>query len=70
MRVWPSTQNEGKSNVFFEFCPIRHKAINLEMNKELVFKYRMLVYDGEISKEVLEQYWQNYAYPPKVVWVK
>jgi len=34
MRMWPPNSNEGKENMFFEFCPIRHKEWVLESGKE------------------------------------
>jgi len=67
MRVWPEDQNEGRGDLFFEFCPIRHKAWVLEPGKEYVLRYRMLVFDGEIEAEVIDRMWSNYAYPPGTI---
>ncbi len=65
MRVWPEDQNDGRGDLFFEFCPIRHKAWVLEPGKEYVLRYRMLVFDGELKEEIIDQLWSNYAYPPR-----
>lgn len=65
MRVWPPKTN-GTGDVYFEFCPIRHKEWNLQPGNDYVLKYRMLVYDGKIEKQVAEQLWNDFAHPPVV----
>ena len=60
MRMWPPDSNEGKENVFFEFCPIRHQEWVLEPGKEYILKYRMVVFDGTITTQTAEQYWSNF----------
>jgi hypothetical protein len=64
MRVWPEDANNGRGDVFFEFCPIRHKAWILYPGQEYVLKYRLVVFDGTISGETADVLWRNYAYPP------
>ncbi|HPG40438.1 MAG TPA: PmoA family protein [bacterium] len=66
MRVWPADMNGGIGNVYFEFCPIRHKSWYLLPGNDYVLKYRLLVYDGEMSPAVAESTWKNFAYPPVV----
>jgi hypothetical protein len=61
MRMWPPDQYEGKSNVFFEFCPIRHQEWVLDPGKEYTLKYRMVVFDGEMTPESAESYWDQFA---------
>ena len=60
MRMWPPDSNEGKENVFFEFCPIRHQEWVLEPGKAYTLKYRMVVFDGTLSPEDAEAYWSNF----------
>ncbi len=60
MRVCPSDQNEGKANVFFEFCPIRHQEWVLEPGKEYTLKYRMVVFDGTMDTESAEEHWKQF----------
>jgi len=60
MRMWPPNSNNGKENVFFEFCPIRHQPWVLEQGKEYVLRYRMVVFDGTITTETAENYWNNF----------
>lgn len=66
MRVWPIDANGGRGDVYFEFCPIRHNDWKLEKGKDYSLKYRLLVFDGSISPEEAEIYWQGFAYPPRV----
>ncbi len=60
MRMWPPISNEGKANVFFEFCPIRHQAWILEPGKMYTLKYRMVVFDGSLDAESAEIHWKNF----------
>jgi len=61
MRVWPIDGNGGRGDMFFEFCPIRNSEWQIEPNKEYELKYRMVVFDGELTKEEAEAYWQAFA---------
>jgi len=60
MRMWPPDSNNGKENVFFEFCPIRHREWVLEPDRKYILKYRMVVFDGTLTPETAEQYWHNF----------
>ncbi len=64
MRVWPIDANGGRGDMFFEFCPIRHVEWKIESKKEYSLSYRLLIFDGEITAEQAEMYWQGYANPP------
>ncbi len=66
MRVWPVDGNEGRGDMFFEFCPIRHAEWKIEPDREYKLKYRMVVFDGELNAEEAEAYWQLFANPPEV----
>ncbi|AQT69793.1 hypothetical protein STSP2_02990 [Anaerohalosphaera lusitana] len=63
MRVWPENSVGGRGDMFFEFCPIRHKEWILEPGKEYTLKYRMIVYDGKIDTQTAEALWHNFAAP-------
>ena len=65
MRVWPIDANGGRGDLFFEFCPIRHVEWKIESKKEYSLNYRMLIFDGEITSEQAEMYWQAFGNPPK-----
>ena len=66
MRVWPIDANGGRGDVYFEFCPIRHNDWPLEKGKEYTLKYRLLIFDGNVTYEEAEKYWQGFALPPHV----
>lgn len=65
MRVWPIDGNGGRGDMFFEFCPIRHEEWQIQPNKEYELKYRMVVFEGELTREEAEAYWQAFANPPQ-----
>ena len=60
MRMWPPNSNQGKGNMFFEFCPIRHQEWVLEPGKEYTLRYRLVVFDGAINAEQAEKYWKEF----------
>ncbi|MDF2157682.1 PmoA family protein [Algoriphagus sp. CAU 1675] len=61
LRVWPEDSNGGKENVFIEFCPIRHESWEILPNKRYSLKYRMIVFDGELSAGEAEAYWRAFV---------
>jgi hypothetical protein len=65
MRVWPEDSN-GRGDLFFEFCPIRHKSWVLEPGNVYRLQYRLLVYDGKIDQANANRLWNDFAYPPVV----
>lgn len=60
MRIWPEDNYEGIGNVFIEFCPIRHDSWQILANQRYTLKYRMIVFDGTMSTEEAETYWENF----------
>jgi hypothetical protein len=70
MRVWPPDANNGRGDVYFEFCPIRHKAWILNPGNVYRLKYRILVYDGKITSDEADRLWNDFAHPPEVTIVK
>lgn len=70
MRMWPSNELKGKGNIFFEFCPIRHKKWILNPGKDHTLKYRLLVFDDKLSAEDADIYWNDFANPPEIKIVK
>lgn len=70
MRIWPIDGNNGRGDMFFEFCPIRHEEWKIEPNEDYQLNYRMVVFDGELKAEEAEAYWQAFANPPKATITK
>ena len=64
--MWPVNANNGRGDMFFEFCPIRHHSWQLAPRQDYVLKYRMLVYENVLSAERAESAWQDFANPPRV----
>jgi len=61
MRVWPEDNYDGIANVFVEFCPIRHQSWEILPGKKNALKYRMIVFDGILSAEEAEAYWNEFT---------
>ena len=66
MRVWPLDANNKRGDLFFEFCPIRHESWKMGNGKDYQLKYRLYVFDGDLSASEAESIWQGFAHPPKV----
>ena len=66
LRVWPEDANDGKGDIMFNITPIRYKPWKIEPKQDYTLKYRMVVFDGELSKESAEVYWTSFANSPKV----
>lgn len=66
MRVWPLNANKGRGDMFFEFCPIRHKEWKIEPQQTYELNYRMLVFDGKITPEEAEKHWKAFAFQPSI----
>ncbi len=65
MRVWPAASHEGQ--LFFEFCPIRHLAWEIIPGVDNILRYRLLVFEGEITTDEAEMYWNGLAHPPEIM---
>ena len=61
--MWPLDANNGRGDVFFNFSPTKNKKWDLVAGKEYCLRYRMLVFEGEISAEQAESYWADFAEP-------
>lgn len=66
LRIWPENANGGRGDMFFNFAPTKNMDWKLEPGKTYVLRYRMLVFDGDLSAEQAEQTWQAFAHPPQV----
>jgi len=66
MRIWPVDGNGGRGDMFFEFCPIRHEEWKIEPKTAYQLNYRMVVFDGKLTAEEAEAYWQSFAKRPEI----
>lgn len=67
MRVWPIDANNGRGDMYFEFCPIRNTDWKLSKGNDYTLKYRLMVFDGKLTSAEAEQIWQDFANPPQIV---
>jgi hypothetical protein len=67
MRVWPLNTNKNRGDMFFDYCPIRHKSWRFEKGETCRLKYRLYVFDGSINNNKAEVLWQAFGNPPEVV---
>lgn len=70
MRVWPVDSNNGRGDMYFEFCPARHEPWVLKPGNEYSQRYRLFIYDGTIDKETAESLWTDFACPPDITIIK
>ncbi len=66
MRVWPPDVNKGNGDLFFDFCPIRHKSWTLKYGKNYTLKYRLYIFDSDLTPKEAEILWNAFARPPLV----
>ena len=66
LRIWPTGQNRGVENVFVNFNPAQEQDWLLEPGRSYALRYRMIVYDGEMTAERAERLWRAYASPPRI----
>lgn len=65
LRIWPENTID-RGDVFANFCPTKDKDWILEPRHNYFLKYRLLVFNGHMDKEMAESAWQYFAHPPKV----
>jgi hypothetical protein len=62
LRIWPENQY-GRGDLFANFAPTKNKDWLLEPGKKYTLRYRMLVYDGEMTPDIAEWAWKEFANP-------
>lgn len=60
LRIWPEKMN-GRGDVYANFSPTKNKDWHLEPGMNHVLRYRLLVYNGHMTKERAEAAWQQYG---------
>jgi len=64
LRVWPENMEGGE--LMFNYTPTRMKPWQLYPGARYQLKYRVMVYNDDITNEEAEAAWQEYAHPPEV----
>ncbi|MDA8900627.1 PmoA family protein [Flavobacteriaceae bacterium] len=62
LRIWPEDQY-GRGDLFANMATTKTTDWLLEPGKKYTLRYRMLVYDGEMSPEVADWAWGAFAQP-------
>jgi len=70
LRIWDETQNGGRGDAFINFAPTKNEDWTLEPQQRYDFRYRMYVFDGNITPAKAEAIWKDYATPVKVSIIK
>ncbi|SEW35707.1 DUF6807 domain-containing protein [Chitinophaga arvensicola] len=65
LRVWPENMEGGE--LMFNYTPTRMKPWQLYPGARYQLKYRVLVYNDDISAADAEAAWQEYVHPPEVI---
>ena len=66
LRIWDESQNGGRGDAFINFAPAKYKDWILEPGKAYDFRYRLFVFDGDITPSKAEAIWKDYATPVRV----
>ncbi|MDR0573960.1 MAG: PmoA family protein [Tannerella sp.] len=67
LRIWDENANGGRGDVFINFAPTKNKDWELQPDKHYLLRYRILSYEGEITKEKADRLWNDFANPPVVI---
>lgn len=61
LRIWDEKANGGRGDFFANFATTKDKNWLLEPGKTYTLKYRLLVFNGKMTKEKAESAWQSFA---------
>lgn len=64
VRVWP--ENSERGEIMMNFSPTKMRSWQLKYGQDYLLYYRVMVFNGDISKEEAEQAWKAYATPPQI----
>lgn len=60
LRIWDKKANGGRGDVFANFSPTKDKDWLLEPGKTYTLKYRLIVFNGKMTKEEAENAWLEF----------
>ena len=66
LRIWDENANYGRGDAFVNFAPTKNEDWTLEPDQNYSLRYRMITYDGEMTKERADRLWDEFAYPPTI----
>jgi hypothetical protein len=65
LRIWPENQY-NRGDMFANFSPTKDRDWKLEPGKSYLLRYRLVVFNGKMTKEKAEEAWKNFASEPVV----
>jgi hypothetical protein len=65
LRIWPEGSN-GDGDLFVNFAPTKKMDWVLEPNNTYNLKYRLLVFNGDMTADKAEAAWQEYTNPIEI----
>lgn len=66
VRIWPKSSNNGRGDVFFNFCPVRDTGWTFDPGSDYRLRYRLYGHSGELNAARAEQLWRDFSEPPRV----
>ncbi|MDR1561889.1 MAG: PmoA family protein [Dysgonamonadaceae bacterium] len=67
LRIWDENANGGRGDAFINFAPTKNKDWELKPGERYLLRYRILSYEGEMTKEKADRLWNDFAHPVNVV---
>jgi hypothetical protein len=65
LRIWPENQY-NRGDMFANFSPTKNRDWLLKPGHDYTLKYRLLVFNGNMTKEKAENAWQQFSKSPEV----
>lgn len=62
LRVWPPDANEGRGDVFLNFCPTKNRSQLLIPDRQYTLRYRIITADSVLTISEIEAMWNTFAY--------
>jgi hypothetical protein len=67
LRIWNENANAGRGDAFINFAPTKDTDWELQPAHHYLLKYRILSYEGAMTKETAERLWHDFAHPPVIL---
>ncbi|MCW5912843.1 MAG: PmoA family protein [Cyclobacteriaceae bacterium] len=61
LRVWDKNGNDGRGDMFINFAPTKNKDWLLEPGNTYTLRYRLVVFNGKMTKENAESAWSSFT---------
>jgi hypothetical protein len=67
LRIWDENANGGRGDAFINFAPTKNRDWELKPGNHYLLRYRILSYEGEMTKERADMLWNDFAHPPVII---